>query len=81
MKVLAKFKHVYWDSLGRVFPHNDPPHRPERMFTLDQKDRNLHWMKQRKSLSPIVGLLGDIFNDMHTHVEIDRLFAYADAPI
>ena len=31
--------------------------------------------------SPIIGLLGDVFNDVHTHAEIDRLFAYADAPI
>jgi hypothetical protein len=37
--------------------------------------------ESEKIPSPIVGLLGDIFNDMHTHAEIDRLFAYADAPI
>ena len=31
--------------------------------------------------SPIIGLLGEIFSDTYTHAEIDRLFAYADAPI
>jgi hypothetical protein len=30
--------------------------------------------------SPVIGDLGEIFSDHYTHVEIDRLFAYADAP-
>ncbi|SFO02438.1 Abortive infection C-terminus [Roseovarius lutimaris] len=30
--------------------------------------------------SPIIGLLGEIMSETHTHAEIDRLFAYADAP-
>jgi len=30
--------------------------------------------------SPIIGVLGEVFNDAYTHSDIDRLFAYADAP-
>ena len=30
--------------------------------------------------SPIIGVLGELFSDTYTHAEIDRLFAYADAP-
>jgi len=30
--------------------------------------------------SPIIGVLGEIFSDYYTHSDIDRLFAYADAP-
>ena len=30
--------------------------------------------------SPVIGVLGDVFSDHYTHAEIDRLFAYADAP-
>jgi len=30
--------------------------------------------------SPIIGMLGEIMSETHTHAEIDRLFAYADAP-
>ena len=30
--------------------------------------------------SPVVGVLGELFSDHYTHAEIDRLFAYADAP-
>ena len=34
----------------------------------------------QKIPSPIIGSLGQIFSDTYTHAEIDRLFAYADAP-
>lgn len=34
----------------------------------------------QKIPSPIIGLLGEIFSEIHTHAEIDRLFAFADAP-
>lgn len=34
----------------------------------------------QKIPSPIIGLLGEIFSETHTHSEIDRLFAFADAP-
>lgn len=30
--------------------------------------------------SPVIGVLGEVFNEHYTHAEIDRLFAYADAP-
>lgn len=30
--------------------------------------------------SPVIGVLGEIFSDYYTHSDIDRLFAYADAP-
>jgi hypothetical protein len=30
--------------------------------------------------SPVIGLLGEIFSEYYTHAEIDRLFAYANAP-
>lgn len=30
--------------------------------------------------SPLIGVLGEIFSDHYTHSDIDRLFAYADAP-
>jgi len=30
--------------------------------------------------SPVIGVLGELFNDYYTHSDIDRLFAYADAP-
>lgn len=30
--------------------------------------------------SPVIGVLGEVFNNHYTHAEIDRLFAYADAP-
>lgn len=30
--------------------------------------------------SPVIGVLGEIFSDHYTHADIDRLFAYADAP-
>ena len=40
-------------------------------FTLDSS---------QKIPSPIIGLLGEIFSETHTHSDIDRLFAFADAP-
>lgn len=30
--------------------------------------------------SPLIGVIGEVFNDHYTHSDIDRLFAYADAP-
>ena len=30
--------------------------------------------------SPVIGVLGEIFSEHYTHADIDRLFAYADAP-
>lgn len=30
--------------------------------------------------SPLIGVIGEIFSDHYTHSDIDRLFAYADAP-
>jgi hypothetical protein len=30
--------------------------------------------------SPVIGVLGEIFNEYYTHSDIDRLFTYADAP-
>lgn len=30
--------------------------------------------------SPVIGILGEIFSENYTHADIDRLFAYADAP-
>ena len=30
--------------------------------------------------SPVIGVLGEIFSEHYTHTDIDRLFAYADAP-
>lgn len=34
----------------------------------------------QKIPSPIIGLLGNVFNVIYTHAEIDQLFAFADAP-
>lgn len=31
--------------------------------------------------SPIIGVLGEIFSEYYTHAEIERLFAFADAPV
>lgn len=30
--------------------------------------------------SPLIGILGEIFNEFYTHAEINRVFTYADAP-
>lgn len=30
--------------------------------------------------SPLIGVISEVFNEVYTHSDIDRLFAYADAP-
>ncbi len=37
-------------------------------------------MAETKIPNPVIGLLGQIFSDLYTHADIDRLFTYADAP-